>query len=98
VARILAGIHQRPWARAYREALAEPGEAESTLERRLESLEGRLFAKTGTITHVNALSGYLVTDGGRTLVFSLLTNVSGRESGAVRRAMDTWVRALAAAG
>jgi D-alanyl-D-alanine carboxypeptidase/D-alanyl-D-alanine-endopeptidase (penicillin-binding protein 4) len=95
VADILTGIARRPWAAAYREALAEPGELDSTLERRLPALDGRLFAKTGTITHVNSLSGYLVTDGGRTLVFSLLTNVSGLESWRVRRAMDEWVMALA---
>lgn len=97
VADILTGIARRPWAAAYREALAEPGELDSTLERRLPALDGRLFAKTGTITHVNSLSGYLVTDGGRTLVFSLLTNVSGLESWRVRRAMDEWVLALASA-
>lgn len=98
VAGILTGIHGRSWAAAYRDALAEPGEVESTLEERLQELEGRLFAKTGTITHVNALSGYLITAQGRELVFSLLTNVSGRESWRVRRAMDAWVLELAAGG
>lgn len=91
VVRILTAIAARPWGDDYRDALAEPGEVDSTLERRLTELGGRLFAKTGTITHVNALSGYVVTEGGRLLAFSLLTNASGRESWEVRRAMDRWV-------
>ncbi|MBW3536124.1 MAG: D-alanyl-D-alanine carboxypeptidase/D-alanyl-D-alanine-endopeptidase, partial [Gemmatimonadetes bacterium] len=37
-------------ARTFRHALAEPGEEDSTLENRLGGLEGRLFAKTGTIS------------------------------------------------
>lgn len=98
VARILTGIRERSWAAAYRDALAEPGEVDSTLEERLPELGGRLFAKTGTITHVNALSGYLVDDDGRELVFSLLTNASGRPSWQVRRAMDRWLLEVAAGG
>lgn len=79
----------------YREALASPGEDESTLERRLRNLDGRVFAKTGTITHVNSLSGYVLTMGGRELVFSILTNGSGLPSGQVRDAMDEVLEAVA---
>jgi D-alanyl-D-alanine carboxypeptidase len=44
---------------------------------------------------VNALSGYLVTDGGRQVVFSILTNGSGLPAASVRSAMDDVVRILA---
>lgn len=92
---LLVGAHRRPWAAAYARALAEPGESDSTLERRLNGLEGRLFAKTGTITHVNSLSGYVDTAGGRRLAFAFLTNASGVRSSLVRGVIDRAVRLLA---
>ncbi len=94
--RLLAGVRARPWGAAYRQALAQPGEEESTLENRLEDLGGRVQAKTGTITHVNSLSGYLTTVSGRELVFVLLSNGSGLPSRRVRDALDRIVEALAA--
>jgi len=75
--------------------MAEPGEDGSTLENRLEGLEGRIFAKTGTISNVNSLSGYLVRENGHEIVFSILTNGSGLPSSRVRRAIDEIVHALA---
>lgn len=95
LARILSYMHQGPYAAAYRSAMAEPTEDDSTLERRLPGLEGRLFAKTGTISNVNSLSGYLVREDGRELVFSVLTNGSGLPASQVRRAIDDLVEILA---
>lgn len=92
---ILAYMHRGPHATSYRRAMAEPAEENSTLERRLPGLEGRLFAKTGTISNVNSLSGYLVRDDGRELVFSVLTNGSGLPASEVRRAIDEVVEILA---
>lgn len=91
---LLHQVHRRPWAAAYARALAEPGEEDSTLERRLDGLEGRVFAKTGTITHVNSLSGYIDTASGRRLAFALLTNSSGLRSSQVRAVLDRVVRRL----
>ena len=71
------------------------GKEGSTLERRLLDLEGRVFAKTGTISNVNSLSGYLVRDDGREVVFSVLTNGSGLPSSRVRASIDDVVRGLA---
>lgn len=95
VVRILTEMHQMPWAAAYRAAMAEPGEEDSTLENRLAGLEGRVFAKTGTISNVNSLSGYLVRDNGQEIAFSILSNGSGLPASEVRRAIDEIVRALA---
>jgi D-alanyl-D-alanine carboxypeptidase/D-alanyl-D-alanine-endopeptidase (penicillin-binding protein 4) len=94
--RLLTGVARRPWGAAYREALPTPGEEDGTLERRLTGLEGRLHAKTGSITHVNSLSGYLTTDSGRELVIVVLSNGSGLPARTVRDAMDALVRSLAA--
>ena len=79
----------------YRSALATPGEEDSTLQERLSDLEGRVFAKTGTISNVNSLSGYLTRDDGSEVIFSILSNGSGLPSGQVRDAIDDIVRILA---
>lgn len=86
--RILEYMRSSSLGGVFRNALASPGEEDSTLRNRLVSLEGRLFGKTGTITHVNSLSGYVFTESGRELIFSILTNGSGLPSGQVRAAID----------
>jgi D-alanyl-D-alanine carboxypeptidase/D-alanyl-D-alanine-endopeptidase (penicillin-binding protein 4) len=97
VTTLLAHAMDQPWGPVYRQAMAMPGE-DGTLRRRLEGLEGRIAGKTGTIRHVNALSGYLIADDGRTLIFSVLTNGSGIGSSDVRAAIDRVVRAMTSIG
>jgi D-alanyl-D-alanine carboxypeptidase/D-alanyl-D-alanine-endopeptidase (penicillin-binding protein 4) len=92
---VLREMHLGPHSAPYRTAMAEPGEAESTLEDRLVGLEGRLFAKTGTISNVNSLSGYLVGENGQDVIFSILTNGSGPATNRVTQAIDELVRILA---
>ncbi|MEJ2185147.1 MAG: D-alanyl-D-alanine carboxypeptidase/D-alanyl-D-alanine-endopeptidase [Gemmatimonadota bacterium] len=93
VVQLLRFVDRQPWGSVYRQDMAEPGQ-QGTLEHRLVALEGRLHAKTGTIRHVNALSGYLTADDGRRLAFSILTNASGIPSGDVRAAIDGIVEAM----
>jgi len=92
---ILQYMSAGPNAGVYRSALAEPGEEDSTLENRLLDLEDRVWAKTGTISNVNSLSGYLVRDDGTELIFSILSNGSGLPASRVRAAIDDVVRVLA---
>lgn len=80
----------------YLASLARPGKPGS-LRKRLDDedeLQGALFAKTGTINHVSALSGYLVyPEAGkdvRVLAFSILTN--GHGLGAARNVSAITVR------
>lgn len=94
IVRLLDHARIRPWGTIYLRAMAQPGEI-GTLEGRLIGLEGRVFAKTGTITHVNTLSGYLRAANGRELLFSILTNASGWPAAGVRQAIDRIVRAAA---
>jgi serine-type D-Ala-D-Ala carboxypeptidase/endopeptidase (penicillin-binding protein 4) len=88
---VLEQLASSPEYALYREALPGPGEMGTTLESRLPELRGRLHAKTGTLTNVTSLSGYLDTDGGRTVVFSILTNGSGLPSATMREAIDRLV-------
>ncbi len=93
--RILEFMRASSNSGAFRNALASPGEEGSTLRNRLPALESRVFAKTGTITHVNSLSGYVFTDSGRELIFSIFTNGSGLSSGDVRSGIDQITEAIA---
>ena len=95
--RLLVYARGQPWGERYRAALAQPGDS-GTLRNRLAAYRGRLFAKTGSLSNVNSLSGYLRTDGGRELVFSIMTNGSGMPSSQVRAGIDRIVAAMAAGG
>jgi D-alanyl-D-alanine carboxypeptidase/D-alanyl-D-alanine-endopeptidase (penicillin-binding protein 4) len=91
---ILSFMKKSELAAVFQDALASPGEEAGTLSGRLTGLEGRVFAKTGTLTHVASLSGYVHTDSGRELVFSILSNNSGLSSQAVRTGIDNVVKSL----
>jgi D-alanyl-D-alanine carboxypeptidase/D-alanyl-D-alanine-endopeptidase (penicillin-binding protein 4) len=93
--RVLQYMAARPDGAAYRTALAEPGEAGSTLEERLSGLAGRVFAKTGTISNVNSLSGYLVREDGQDVIFSILVNGAGLDDALVEGVIDDMVGVLA---
>jgi len=95
VTQIMSRMSKTAYAEGWRDALAAPGEEDSTLENRLGGFESRVQAKTGTISNVNSLSGYLEDDAGRVMIFSILTNGSGLPSSQVRRAIDGVVRIIA---
>ncbi|MCA0270177.1 MAG: D-alanyl-D-alanine carboxypeptidase/D-alanyl-D-alanine-endopeptidase [Bacteroidetes bacterium] len=73
---------------AFRDALPVGG-VDGTLKNRLANLRGRVHAKTGTLTGASALSGYLTTATGRTLVFSLMANQYSAYASQARRAQDS---------
>jgi D-alanyl-D-alanine carboxypeptidase/D-alanyl-D-alanine-endopeptidase (penicillin-binding protein 4) len=52
---------------------------------------GYIYAKTGTLSGVVALSGYLVTRKNRTLIFSVLVNNHNGSATAVRRAVEAFL-------
>jgi D-alanyl-D-alanine carboxypeptidase/D-alanyl-D-alanine-endopeptidase (penicillin-binding protein 4) len=67
---------------------------DGTLRRRLVSSDGRVRAKTGTLSGVGALSGIVASeDGSRRLAFSILVN-GGLGSQRTRRIQDRVVLAL----
>jgi D-alanyl-D-alanine carboxypeptidase/D-alanyl-D-alanine-endopeptidase (penicillin-binding protein 4) len=65
----------QPWGAAWRATLPVAG-VDGTLARRFRGtpLEGRLFAKTGSLNATSALSGYMVARSGRVLTFSAFAN------------------------
>ena len=79
LAELLRSLHADPVkGPIYRASLAEGGES-GTLQNRLEDITGAVYGKSGYISGVSALSGYLVLPGTgttrpRTIAFSLLFN------------------------
>ena len=73
--KMLRWISAQPWGGAWRASLPIGG-VDGTLAKRFKGtvLEGKLFAKTGTINATNALSGYLIAKSGKTLTFSSFAN------------------------
>jgi D-alanyl-D-alanine carboxypeptidase/D-alanyl-D-alanine-endopeptidase (penicillin-binding protein 4) len=73
--RLLIWATQQPWGEAWRNTLPIAG-VDGTLRNRFKDsgLQGKLFAKTGSLNAARALSGYLVTRSGRTLAFSAIAN------------------------
>ncbi len=96
--RLLSYASRQSWGAAWRQTLPVAG-VDGTLDNRFKDspLKGRMWAKTGTLAEVDALSGYLNADSGRTLAFSILVN--GRRPGndAVQQAIDRIAEAIAAA-
>jgi D-alanyl-D-alanine carboxypeptidase/D-alanyl-D-alanine-endopeptidase (penicillin-binding protein 4) len=80
------------WGPILRDSLPIAG-VDGTLSSRFPALQGRLQAKTGTLGEVDSLSGFLTTDSGRLLIFSVLSN-DHPEAGA-RATIDAVVEATA---
>jgi serine-type D-Ala-D-Ala carboxypeptidase/endopeptidase (penicillin-binding protein 4) len=94
IVQVLDYARTAPWGATFRAGLAMPGQP-GTLSSRLTHLEGRLAGKTGTLSNVNALSGYITTRDGRELIFVIISNASGLPGNTVVAAMDVMVNALA---
>ncbi len=96
--RFLAWTTQQPWGEAFKATLPVGGQTGS-LSRRFRGtpLEGRIFAKTGTVQGVNALSGFLVAASGETLVFSVIANDRPADANSVLPVIDNLLVEIAAA-
>ena len=90
IANILVAMkHNEDLAELWLEVMPVMG-VDGTLSRRLRDTpaQGNVRAKTGTISNVRALSGYLTTESGEELVFSIIANNQLQGSGAVDRVVD----------
>ena len=95
---LLAYAARQPWGEAFRQTLPIAGVDGSLSGRFTQSpVKGKFFAKTGTLSEVNALSGYLTARSGKTVILSILCNDHDPSSEATRKAADKIVEAIYAA-
>lgn len=89
---------RQPWGAEWRESLPIGG-VDGTLQDRFRNtpLKGRVWAKTGTLNEVNALSGYVTAASGKMVAFSILVDGERPGSNAEYVAIDRIVEAVAAA-
>jgi serine-type D-Ala-D-Ala carboxypeptidase/endopeptidase (penicillin-binding protein 4) len=89
IATLLAYMARSPNAEAFYESLPVAG-TDGTLAERFgrTSAKGRIAAKTGTLEHVNALSGYMNLRSGERLAFVILGNSHLLKSGEAVRVVD----------
>lgn len=92
---VLLWTTTQPWAEAFRNTLPIGG-VDGTIRRRFAgtSLEGRIFAKTGTLRGTNALSGFMMTRSGQMLVFSAFANERPTEADSAIAALDATLVAI----
>jgi D-alanyl-D-alanine carboxypeptidase/D-alanyl-D-alanine-endopeptidase (penicillin-binding protein 4) len=97
-AQLLAWASRQPWGAAWRDTFPVAG-VDGTLVNRFKNspLKGRIWAKTGTLNEVNALSGYVTVASGKTLAFSILVNGHRPGSDAEVQAIDRIAEAIASA-
>ncbi len=88
---------KQPWGEEWRNTLPVAG-VDGTLESRFAKspLKGKMWAKTGTLNEVTALTGYLTATSGKMLAFSIMVN--GRRPGSTveGQAVDRIAEAIAA--
>jgi D-alanyl-D-alanine carboxypeptidase/D-alanyl-D-alanine-endopeptidase (penicillin-binding protein 4) len=96
LAQVLFALHARPDFQAFYDALPVAG-VDGTLATRLmhTAAAGNVHAKTGSLTGVRALSGYVQTADGEHLLFVLLANNFTAPQRVVEAAQDRIVERLA---
>ncbi|HEY8188496.1 MAG TPA: D-alanyl-D-alanine carboxypeptidase/D-alanyl-D-alanine-endopeptidase [Pyrinomonadaceae bacterium] len=72
-ARLLFSLSRTAAASVFKDSLPISGR-DGTLGGRLKTITDRVSAKTGSLTYDNSLSGYLTTDNGQFLAFSIMCN------------------------
>src|SRR5580692_8788491 len=89
VVTLLKYAQTQPWFAPYFTSLPVAG-VDGTLEDRMRTTiaAGRIHAKTGSVEHVRTRSGFAETPGGRTLIFSFLSNNQGGKNHEATDALD----------
>jgi len=95
LAALLVAMDRHPAAAAFRASLPIAGR-DGTLEKRMRgtAAEGSVAAKTGTLSLVNALAGYVTTRGGERLAFAVIVNNHAARSREAVKAIDEIAAAL----
>jgi D-alanyl-D-alanine carboxypeptidase/D-alanyl-D-alanine-endopeptidase (penicillin-binding protein 4) len=92
---LLQYAQKQSWFAAYFASLPVAG-IDGTLNERMKNtvVNGRIHAKTGSVTHVRGLSGYADTPSGRRLIFSFLTNNQAATGHEIRDTIDSLCLAM----
>jgi serine-type D-Ala-D-Ala carboxypeptidase/endopeptidase (penicillin-binding protein 4) len=86
IVKLLSYVVTQPWGPTFQDSLPVGGVDGSLAERFKSSpAAGRVSAKTGSLGHVNSLSGYATTEKGERVVFSIMGNNHNLTS---KRALD----------
>ncbi len=92
---LLRWVTEQPWAATFRSVLPVAGE-DGTLMDRMKGTPaaGNVWAKTGSLTHVDSLAGYATSTRGAHLVFSFLGNNHNLKSKAATDVLDALTVAI----
>jgi len=95
VIQLLRYISQQPWGADYIATFPIAG-VDGTLENRMKdtAASGRVLAKTGSLEHVRAISGYATTVHGEHLVFTIFGNNNSQHGHDATAAIDVIVVAM----
>ena len=87
VVELLQYAHQQPWGKLYEDTFPVSG-VDGSLSDRMKTapVKGMVHGKTGSLGHVNSLSGYATTAKGDHVAFSILSNNHNLPN---RKALDT---------
>jgi D-alanyl-D-alanine carboxypeptidase/D-alanyl-D-alanine-endopeptidase (penicillin-binding protein 4) len=93
------GLLERMWKGPNRDLWLESlpiGGVDGTLQHRLNNIPGagRIHAKTGSLSHVNALSGYVETQASRWLAFSVMVDQTLMPDHDVHEFLDSFAASL----
>jgi D-alanyl-D-alanine carboxypeptidase/D-alanyl-D-alanine-endopeptidase (penicillin-binding protein 4) len=82
----------QPWGASFKDTLPVAG-VDGSLSDRFNNIDvqGRVYAKTGSLGGVKTLSGYATTDSGEPVAFSILSNNSNLSVKRVTDAIDSIV-------
>ncbi len=89
---LLRFMDQHPRGEAFRGGLPQSGARGSLRNRFIGTpVEGRVYAKTGSIAHVNSLAGYVDRPDGERLVFAVIANNHTARYGDILAVIDSVV-------
>ncbi|MBV8207642.1 MAG: D-alanyl-D-alanine carboxypeptidase/D-alanyl-D-alanine-endopeptidase [Acidobacteria bacterium] len=95
IVKLLRYSSTQPWYATFRDSLPVAGVDGSLAERmRNTPAQGNIFGKTGSLGHVNTLSGYARTRSGDTVAFSIMSNNHNLATPRALEALDQIAQAV----